>query len=296
MPAGGRAGGFEDGRDTAADQRNGAGRLIIGFGREQAEKAHFAIHAALRVIFLHADIVAGHPAVHEAHQRRFGNKDRIRLGQMRADLGRQNQGLGFRREHVEFLIAQNAQIGALDHDRLFGQHMPVRIRLELIFTAPQEHEMLAREPFQEGNSLVAVHVLQMGHALQAVDLLLHAGTHGLEICDGHSIVRERLTHPGLQPDGLFMCQNGQMDLNDRHAAAILQLDDRVEQRRHLESLRAAFAEHRIHEERHVGADGLKDGAGQGVALLPLDIQKDTDVLIARCDRLCPAPVSAREEF
>ncbi len=256
MSAGRCARSFEDGGNSTADQRDRAGRFVIGLGGEKAEEANFTIHPALRIIFLHADIVASDPAVHEAGQRRFGNKDRIRFRQMCANLRRQHEGFGLARQNVQFFIAQHAQIGALHHDRLFGQHLPIGICLEFVFAAAEEHEMFPRKPFQEGNCFVAVHLFEMRDALQPVDLLLHARPHGLKVRYGNRIVRQRQANSGFQARRLIMGQDRQMNLDDGHAAPVLSFDNRMKQGRDLKPLRAALAKHRIHEEWHVRAGSL----------------------------------------
>ena len=150
--------------------------------------------------------------------------------------------------------------------------------------------MFLRKPFQEGHGLVPVGVLEMRTALQPLDLLLHAAAHRFEVGNRHCIVGQGPAYSGLDPFRFFMRQNGKMNLNDRNLAAILHGHDRVEQRRHLESLSATFPQHRIHQKRHVGTDRFDNRPREHPAILALGIQKDADVLRARRGILRPVPV------
>ena len=143
MPAGGGAGGGHDLLYTAAHEGDRAGRLVIGFGRKEAKEADFPVHPPLGVIFLHADIVALDAAVHAAWQGGLGDDEWHRRLQEIPDLAGQNQGFAVAAEHVEIFVAQNAEIGALHHERLGRLHPALSIGFEIIFAGTEKNEMIA---------------------------------------------------------------------------------------------------------------------------------------------------------
>ncbi len=229
VPARTRTGIGDDLGRPLAHQRNGARGLVIGLGREQAEEARLTVHAAAFVIMLDADIVGGHAPVHPADHGRLRDDDRFAPADKGADLGGENGRLAGAVEHIELLVAQQAEIGALHHVGLVGDEIAILIAREQIGALAEKDEMIAGEPVQEGRRFRAQVLVQMGLPAEAFDLLAHGRAHG-------AIVRHRQGHIGQgEPDlGLqLVCftvrQARQENLDRGNPPAFLHRDDRVEQ-------------------------------------------------------------------
>ena len=155
MAARGSAGRGHDLLHAAAHEGDRAGGLVIGFGSEQAEEADFTVHPALCVVFLDADIVARHAAVDTAWQRGLRNDQRRGMGKELADRLVDHQRFGIARKDVEVLVAQDAEVRALDHLRLCRQHAAFGIGGEVILAATEEDVVIFLQPFEKGDGLVA---------------------------------------------------------------------------------------------------------------------------------------------
>ena len=295
VPAGCRAGRGNHFQNATANERNGPRGLIIRLSREQAQEPDFAIHAAFGVIFLHADVIAGDPAMNAAHQCGFRHDQRERLGQQFTNRRRQDQGLGIARQDVHVLIAQQAQIAAFDHDRFFRQHAAIRIGLEAILAATEEDKMVLRQPFKEGDRFMRVCVLRLFQKRQAADLRAHPLFHRFEVSDH---LRNRLKRPAHALDQtarLLLGQARQVDLDHGNHAAILEAHDRVEQGPHFKALVGTFAKKGIDQEGHVRPGGFQHAATQ-LAGCAFGIHQDAHILLARGHLRTPGPEAPAKGF
>ena len=77
------------------------------------------------------------------------------MGKELADRLVDHQRFGIARQHIEVLVAQDAEVRALDHLRLGRQHAAFSIGGEVILAATQEDVMLLLQPFEKGDGLVA---------------------------------------------------------------------------------------------------------------------------------------------
>ena len=295
MSAGGGAGGGHDLLHAAAHERDRARGLVIGFGGEQAEEADFAVHAALRVVFLDADIVARHAAVHAARQGRLGDDQRRRMAEKIADLLGQHERFAVGREDVEVLVAQDAEVRAVDHQRLSGQDAAGLVRIEIIFAAAEEHIVLLQQPFEKGDGFVALDRRDVLQAGQAFHLGAHPGLHGAVVGDGALHIGERGAGAGLEEARLAGRQERRVYLDDGDHPPVGEGDDRVEERLHFMALRGAFVEKRIDEEGHVGTCGLDHGAPEG-AFGAVCARNHTDGLRAGRNLRRPGPELLAEQL
>ena len=295
VSARGGAGGGHDLLHAAAHEGNRARGLVIGFGGEQAEEADLAIHAALRVVLLDADIVARHAAVHAARQGRLGDDQRRRMAEKIADFLGQHERLAVGREDVEVFVAQDAEVGAVDHQRLGRQDAAGLVRLEIIFAAAEENVVLLQQPFEEGDGFVALDRRDVLQTREAFHLGAHPGLHGAVVGDGALHIGERGACAGFEQARLARREQRGVDLDDRYHLPVSQADDRVEEGFHLVALRGALVEERIDEEGHVGTGGLEHGAAEG-AFGAVYVRDHTDGLRAGRNLRRPGPELLAEQL
>ena len=257
-------GAVQDVGDLFADQRHGAGRLVIGLGGEQADEADLTDRAALGVEALDAHIVHVATPVDPALDVGLGDGQR-RIGQQAIlDVGQQDGGLVGAPQDVAAGVAQHAQAVLGLVQRLLGRVVAAPGARIFVDPPAQEHELLGLQPGQEGDLFRPgpVALLQLG------ERLAHQVQHRREVIHGGADVLQGLgdaRDQGLLAVGADAVQDhldhgfaaGCARLAPEAGAVALRLDDGVEQGADREALVGDFAHDRVDQERRVVLDDFQ---------------------------------------
>ena len=246
--------------DLAADQRHFVGGADIGLRGEQADEAGLANDVPACVIAFDADIVGMAAAMDAGDETGLGHDDGRRLVDQGAHGWRQHGGLCAARQHVAFVIAQDAEARGFIDDRLLGGEAAILVDREGVVACAEIGEVLVRQPGEEGARLVD---LSRGAAARG----FHAGefgrdgfhllAHGVEIGVHHGDVGEGVFQALLQFGAQVIVEQRQMNL-DGGAVAFGAGDNRVQHGADLDLGFLAGDDGAVDEEGQVGADDLGD--------------------------------------
>ncbi len=253
--------------DLAADHRHLVGGRLVGLGGEQAHEADLARGLAVGAVPAHPDIVHIAATVDLGAQVRLGHHQGRAQQQVVADLGRQDRRLAASAQHRQGLVAQHAQAALGLVQRLLGGVTAVWRAGIFVDPGPEEHEVVAFQPVEEGQALGALG-LGNGHGrgAQFVDRAMDQRLHGAEVVDRHLDIGQGVANSGDQ--GLFavLAHRGQIDLDHRAAAGPIAhaktVDHRVEHGPHREALLGDGAHDAVDQKRAVGLDDLQQVAFQ----------------------------------
>ena len=258
---------LEDLLGLLADQRDPHQALGVGRAGEQAEEATLAVHLAVLVEGLHADVVEVRRTVHRRAGVGLGQHQQRLLARLRL------HRVGQPAERLRHLLvgAQDAEAGPGD-----GEQVVVAVALlELVLAVAEEGEVLVGQPFEELGGLADLFgverrrvAAQVGddrgdlgvHLAPVLDGLPDVAEHALDVVDdrvGVLALRQPVdlhVHPRLtdrlalgiegavrhRPDRL----EGAGDVPHRVEAG---MDDDV----HVAQLPGQLHGERVHEERHV---------------------------------------------
>ena len=265
VAAGRHAGPGQDVGDLLADQRHGAGRLIIGLGGEQADEADLAIGLAGGVVAFDADVIHVAAAVHPRPYVGFGDGQRRVAEQPILDLAQQDRRFVGAAQHGARGVAQHAQAVLGLVERLFRRIVPVLQARIFVDPGAEEDELIGLQPAEEGHFLGGG---APGVQLQFGDGLAHQFEHRREIVHGGAHVlqgRGYAPHQGLlavRADRIEDHLDHRFAPDDAGHAALagaiaLDLDDRMEQRAHRQALLGDLAHDRIDQEGGVVLDDLQ---------------------------------------
>ena len=254
----------------AAQQRHLGRQLVVGLGREQADEAGFARRLAVRAVTLDPDVVHVSPAMHARAGVGLGHRDRLRQIQLAAHLVRQDRGLGRAAQHGALGVRQYAKALAGLAERRLGLVVAVGGARIVVVARAQEDEMVALQPFQEGDVLVP-HRLIDGRGrggLQTLDRLAHQARHGLVVGDGGVDVGQALGQ-ALAQDVATLLRHAVDDQHDDRQATTVQIDHRVEQGAHRDGGLGQGAHDAVDQEGGVRLDDADQVIVQRLAVHPM---------------------------
>ena len=172
------AGTLENAANLAADQRNRAGALIIGFCCEQADEAGFTDHGTVLAVPLDADIIHVDATVDARLHIGLGHDQRRRFTQEGFNRRRQHRRFGPFAQDVAIGVAKHTAPGLLAHSWVPVRHGTVVIDLEVVDPAAQEGEMIVSQPAQEFQRFQELFRCRTGRRIfQMRDGLIHLGPH-----------------------------------------------------------------------------------------------------------------------
>jgi len=274
VAAGGEPRALEHRRDLAAHQGDLGGALAVGAGGEQAQEAVLARHPARGVEALDADVVHVARPVHGGA--RVGLADHQRLGRVRHGmrLARQRggrRGLGGDPQH--------AQVGA----GVEVQPVAPALLDEAVAAVAEQHEVVVRQPAQEGERLVARGSRRgagfefgggLGQAGAHRRPVVHRGAHvaqRLREAGGQRLARRRIEYPidldvhhRLVRAARFAARR---QGRERAASVALDVEQRVQDEVQPQALAVDLHDHRVDQEGHVVVDDLDDGMARLPAVL-----------------------------
>ena len=184
----------------------------------------------------------------------LGHRHRFAQVQLAAHLARQDGGFRRAAQHGALGIGQNAQAVCGQSQRRLGLIVAVGVQRIVVVARAQKDEMIALQPFQEGDVLGQDGGIDRGRGLfQSLHGLAHQGRHGVMIGDGGVDVRQALGQAFAQGVAALLRHAVDDQHDDRQAAAV-QLDHRVEQGAHGHGGLGQGAHDAVDQEGGVGLD------------------------------------------
>ena len=278
VTAGRRAGAGHDPGHLLADQRHGAGRLVVGVGGEQAHKPDFSAGSPVVAIAFDADVIHVAAPVDAALHIGLGDGERRIAGDAVLDGGHQHRRFVGAAQDRAIRVAQHAQAVAGLVQRLLGC---VVAGLQLgVFIVPgaQKHEMLGVKPaqkikflgpgFSRRRQLGDRGVHQPKHGGEVVHCGPYVSEGGLDAVDQRAFA---IRSDGLEQHGDHRLAAWRAGLRSDAVLIAGCGDDRVEHRADRQALIGDLAHDAVHQERRVVLHDLQpvqrgvDGRGDAQA-------------------------------
>ena len=284
------AGRLDHARHLVAQERDLGRRAHIGLRGEKADEADLAGGGSAAAVGLDADVVHVRAPVHAGDHIGLGDDERRGRKEEPAHLRRHGDELGSAPQHLDGLVAQDAEAGAAAGDEVAG----LGITVELVLARAKEGEIAGLQPFQEGNRFgqeVGRHVPRPG--LELGDRPAEALEHRPPVRDDRAHLVQNATQRvdeiaprgiveqlGVDGDVAFLAPvrpapvAGADDVLQAPGLVAPGLEDGVEQVAHVEPARLQLAHHRVDQERHVVIEDLDDGAFLDAQVRRLAAQTD----------------------
>ena len=217
----GLAGAGQDMAGLGPDQRNVEGRLVIGFGGEQADETGLAGRTTIVAVTEHRDVIHVDAPVDPRLEVGLGDDDRFALfGAALEGVGQGGGLVGLPQDRAT-RVAQHAEAVDTLAQRLMSRVAAVGVAGVVDVAGAQEDEVLVLEPAQELHAFIADIPRQArSPGLQALDGVGHETGHGHVILDGQADVGEGFAQAGAHGVAAFLGE-GVHDDQDHGLAGLL---------------------------------------------------------------------------